>query len=490
MNYLVGWFGDDGTLIHTQTISSTGELTISSLETDHKGTVYLTGSNTQALKVGGKIFGPAEGKNTFVVTLKDNGKQIVVLKPEKDPSSHYYCSTLDQNNLLHVAGTTTAPVDSIMGPDAEKCNELFITSFINGSKQDSALILLKGIDLVPVSIKEADGKLWIAAQFKYYCVNGSDTIIAKGQNDVVMITISANLEEKTVWIIGGKANDLPLDLSVSGKQVILTGTYSDVFTAGSEKLVGNELGSDIFLITYSSDSQEQLKAISIGGVNNDFPCAAITSKAGVYLLGQFKETLESGVNSIKTQGSYDVFVARYENCKAKNAINIESKAIKDKKGVTIYLLTAADGFTSYRWDNSLGFTQKVEVKDPKSYVVEAVDQTGCTCYGQISLTKTKSATIPQDTEIPTDDGQLAEFKLYPTITEGLVHWQAGSNFPAEGATLKVYNASGQIVLEQNYPGDIGATSVQSFDLSRNITGIYMIEISGNGYSKNVKLSVK
>jgi hypothetical protein len=141
VNYLVGWFGDDGTIIHTQTISSPGELIISSLETDHRGTVYLTGWYTQALQVGAQVFESAEGKNTFVVTLKDNGQQISVLKPEKDTTSQYYCSILGQNNLLHVAGTTTAPVDSTKGEDAERCNSLFITSFVQGAKQDSDYIV-------------------------------------------------------------------------------------------------------------------------------------------------------------------------------------------------------------------------------------------------------------------------------------------------------------------------------------------------------------
>jgi hypothetical protein len=349
---------------------------------------------------------------------------------------------------------------------------------------------LKGIDLVPVSIKEAGGKLWIAAQFKYYCINGSDTIIAKGQNDVVMITISANLEEKTVWTLGSRANDLPLDLSVSGNQVMLTGTYSDVFTAGSEKLVGNALGSDLFLITYESESQKQLALISIGGVNNDFPCAAMTSKAGVYLLGQFKETLKVRLNNIKTNGSYDIFVARYENCGAKPAINIESKLQEDKNRELTYLLKADDGYTSYKWDNHLGYGQNVEARDGNSYVVEAVDKFGCSCYGEISLSTTKSARLTNENELQPDDGQLAAFKLYPTVTEGLVKWQAGNNFPSDGAMLRVFNATGQIVFERNYRGDIGSTSVQTINLSALTQGIYTIQIVGNGYHNNKKISVK
>jgi hypothetical protein len=122
-------------------------------------------------------------------------------------------------------------------------------------------------------------------------------------------------------------------------------------------------------------------------------------------------------------------------------------------------------------------------------VVEAVDQYGCTCYGQISLNKTKSATIPGEKPL-TNDGQLATFKLYPTITNGQVHWQAGEGFPIDGAKLKVYSASGQIVLERNYPGNTGSKSVQSIDLSAQTHGVYLVEISGNGYYKIEKVIVR
>ena len=364
-----------------------------------------------------------------------------------------------------------------------------MASFDNGEKRNTESILLKGIELVPVSIKEAGGKLWIAAKFKYYCLNGADTLFAKGQNDIVMVTVSPKMDEKSVWTVGGRADDLPFDLSVSGKQVILSGSYSDVLTAGSEKLRGNDLGSDLFLVSYHSESREQLKALSIGGTHNDFPCAAITSEAGVYLLGQFKETIKEGGNTIKTHGSYDVFVARYENCGAKKAIVIEAKAQTDKKGETTYQLAAAEGYTSYQWDNNLGFARNAEAKPGSSYVVEAVDKYGCTCYGQISLNSTKSATIPGE-QPPTDEGQLVAFKLYPSITNGQVHWQAGEGFPLDGAKLKVYNTSGQIVLERNYPGSTGSTSVQTIDLRAQIHGIYMVEISGNGYYKIEKVIVQ
>lgn len=489
VNYLVGWFADDGSLIHTQTISSPGELTISGLETDHKGTVYLTGWYTGGLLVGAEKFVAGEGENAFMVSFKKNGKEKSLQKLVKPQTCRYYSSTLGESNKLYVTGITSGIADSIAGMNPGSYNNLFVTFFDNGEKRNTETILLKGIELVPVSIKEAGEKLWIAAKFKYYCINGTDTLWAKGQNDVVMVTVSPKMDEKSVWTVGGRADDFPLDLSVSGKQVILTGSYSDILTAGSEKLKGNELGSDLFLVSYHSESGEQLKAISIGGVHNDFPCAAMTSEAGVYLLGQFKESMKIGGNTIKTRGSYDVFVARYENCGAKEAIVIEAKAQTDSKGETTYRLSAAEGYTSYKWGNNLGFARNVDAKFGNSYMVEAVDQYGCTCYGQLSLNTTKSATIPGENPL-TNEGQLATFKLYPTITNGQVHWQAGEGFPLDGAKLKVYSASGQIVLERNYAGSTGSTSVQSIDLSAQTHGVYLVEISGNGYYKIEKVIVK
>jgi hypothetical protein len=459
---------------------------VTSIETDHIGTVYLTGWYTQSLKIGDQLVEAQEGENAFLASIKTFGKEISVKKFSQPGICRYYSSTIGKDSLLYVLGITSDVKDSISETHSDLYNNLIVSTFENGEIRDTSSILLQGVDLIPVSIREAGDRLWIAARFKYNCINGTDTIHAKGQNDVLLLTYSPDTKEKSAWAIGGNADDLPLNLTVSGKQVMISGSYSDILRAGDEELVANEMGCDLFLISYEAESQKQLTAFSIGGINNDFPCAASTSQAGLYIVGQYKESLKIGFDSIKTKGSYDVFIARYENCGAKNAINIATKAKNYLNGEITYELKAEDGYKMYRWDNHMGFGQSVEAKAGNSYVVEALDSYGCTCHGEISLSKNKSAVIPETID---PEKQTSPFKLYPTITQDKVYWQAGSEFPVDGATLRVFNTTGQVVLKRNYSGEIGANSVQSIDLNNKVQGVYMIEISGHGYFQKEKVIV-
>ncbi|MGE5428585.1 MAG: T9SS type A sorting domain-containing protein, partial [Methylococcaceae bacterium] len=487
VNYLVGWFDDKGTLLHSLTLGSPADLEVSSIETDQKGTVYLTGWFTQNLKIGNKQIEALEGETAFMASIKNDGNEISVKRLLKPVKCRYYSSTIGKDSLIYVVGITSDAGDSLDDSASETYNNLFVSTFEKGEMKDTCKVLLKGIDLVPVSVKATGDTLWIASRFKYNCLNGQDTISAKGQHDVLMHTWCPTTNRDTTWTIGGYADDLPLNLTVSGRQVMLSGTYSDKLMAGNEELQANELGSDLFLVSYDAKTLKQFDAFSIGGTNNDFPCAATTSKAGVYLLGQFKEMMEVGLNKIQTNGSYDVFVARYENCDAKNAISIAARAKSTTNGQTTYELKAEDGYKTYKWNNPLGYGQSVEAKEAGSYIVEALDSYGCPCHGEISLSKNKNAVIPDPNDV---QEQTAEFKLYPTITEGMVYWQAGEKFPEEGATLRVYNATGKVIVEEIYPGNTGSTTVHAFNLNQQSPGVYLVEVSGKGYSKIEKVILK
>lgn len=487
VNYHVGWFDDKGVLLHSLMLASPAELELTSIETDQKGTVYLTGWFTQNLRIGTQQIEAQEGETAFMASIKNDGKDMSVRKLSRPGMCRYYSSAIGKDSLIYAVGISSEAGDSLADSGIASYNNLFVSTFEKGEMKDTCRVLLKGMELAPVSVKATGDTLWITSRFKYHCLNGQDTLSAKGQNDVMMLTWCPTTNKDTAWTVGGYADDLPLNLTVSGQQVMLSGTYSDKLLAGDQELQAKELGSDLFLVGYDANTLKQLNVFSIGGTNNDFPCAAITSKAGVYLLGQFKEALEVGLNKLQTNGSYDVFVARYENCDAKNAISIAAREKSFTYGQTTYELKAEDGYKSYKWNNHLGYGQSVEAKEAGSYVVEALDSYGCPCLGEISLTKNKNAVIPE----PNDpEEQTAEFKLYPTITEGMVYWQAGSDFPVDGATLRVYNATGQLVLERNYSGDLGPVSVQQINLGANVQGVYTVEVTGNGYNKIKKVIVK
>jgi hypothetical protein len=489
VNYLVGWFGSDGALLHSQALASNGSLELTGIETDKSGNVYLTGWFTQDLLMGGETHTAEPGENAFLAAFKKNGKEKNLQKWARPRTGRYMAPTLDGNGDLHVAGITSEAGDTIDGAPGLYYNRLFVTSFGGGKDRSGETVLIKGLELEPVAACELDGRLFVASKFKHYCLLGADTIKSMGQNDILMASCNLQGGDPTFWTLSGYGNDMPLGLSVTNDQLVLTGTFADtLWMDGSHLLAGKPLGSDLFLIAYNAGGNSPLTALALGEAHNDFPCAVTASEEGVFVLGQFRNALYVNGDTLKTNGGYDVFVARYENCGAKQALKIKAKAQKTTQGIPTYQLSAADGYNNYQWNNGLGYGPTATAQLGDSFVVEATDEYGCACYGHIDLGTEKSASLLAALE--EDDGFESAFKAYPTVTSGKVHWQAGDGFPADGATLRISNASGQSVLTRHYDGSTQPNAVNTLDLGHLARGIYLLELTGTGYNKNFKVVLK
>ncbi len=489
VNYLVAWFDSRGGLVQTQPISGDKGLEIAAMETDPSGAVHLAGWYTGEVDLAGEKFTGKGNETPFLMTLKRNGKQTAAMREKEALTGRVCALATGSGNRLHLAGTVAGAMAN--GTSSFTMQHLYAATIGSNGKTEMHLPLLKGIDLEPVSVKENGGHLWIASRYKHYCILGNDTIHAKGQNDILMAKVPTGTGKPEFWSIGGYGNDMPLGLTLTGNQTVLAGSFADtLWFAKGNYLVSESFGSDVLIAAFDHGS-EPVRALSLGGSHNDFPCAVSASEEALYLLGQFKNTIETPNAKVGTQGSYDVFVARYENCGAKPEVKITSKQEKNAKGATVYNLTAPAGYASYHWDNGLGFTQTVTAAPGGTYTVEATDQYGCKVYGAVDLTGNKSAGAGTDQEHGAADGAAyVPFKLYPTVTRGMVYWQPGSGYPVDGAMLKVYDSAGRTIYSVGTRGLLAPAEAQSLDMGAFPKGHYLIEISGGGYQKIEKVIVK
>lgn len=499
-NYVVGWFDEKGSLTGHTSVCGTGTLQIGSMNCNSDGSVNLTGSYTDTLRIDGKDWGIAATETPLLLTLQENGKSKGMKALSDLDNRQVFACTGNQGNKMLIAGTSPSndTADNAKNPKGDYSGTevvaddgyrtLFTAVMNQGGNISDIKTLVKGIELQPVSVVTARQSTWVASRFKYNCLDGADTLKAKGQHDILLAKIPEKGDTQ-LWTIGGYADDQPLYLKASGDQAILAGYYSDTIWFGEDNiLVAQPWGSDLFMAVFE-DEQMPVKTLSIGGLYNDFPCAMETSDAGVYLFGQFKDTLMVGKSVIGSAGSYDLFVARLENCGAKTPVEIFATAVTDAKGGTGYQLSVKNSYTSYQWSDGLGFGTTANVDKAKKYSIEAIDLFGCKCTGEINLASLKSALIGQENN-QLSNAQQAEFKLYPTVTSGLVYWQPGSKFPQGGATLRVYDAKGSAVLVKEYPSQLAPLSVQTLSMGRFVPGQYLVSITGNGYKESVKVIMK
>jgi hypothetical protein len=249
-------------------------------------------------------------KSPFVVTLKKNGKQKEVIKGNDVLKGHVYAMCKGKGNELHVAGISGEEND----PDQPLIvyRKMYVASIGSNGKIYDYQPLLKGMGLKPVSIQSFNGYLWVASQFRHYCVFGTDTLKAINNIDILMVRINEKTGQAGAWTIGGHTRCIPLNLSVSNDQLILSGNFSHELWFGDKYISAAPNGCDIFLLAFE-DGPEPVSSLVIGGVGNDFPCDVQTNGEDIYVLGQFKDTINIAGNEHVPVGSYDILLARYEN---------------------------------------------------------------------------------------------------------------------------------------------------------------------------------
>jgi hypothetical protein len=476
-NYLVAWFDLNGKLSHHQILAGKNSITINDMQTDKHSSVYLCGGYTETLWAGKKSFHNDKEEQSFVAVFSNKGKEVTVNCEDKTDVGDYYACYPEQRNQILIAGVLR-----------QKNDDCLYYSEQNNGKSKKPTPLLTGKNIEPKSINKQKDAIWITASYKNFYIVGIDTTFAKGQKDIVLVKVPTKKGIVQTHTIGGYGNDIPLNLNISGEQVLLAGSYADTLWYNeSDYHVAEELGSDMFLATYNENNKKPITSMSLGGLHNDFPCAVATSEAGVFVLGQFNKSLQTTKSNFSTSGSYDVFVGRFENCGAKEDININVKSHKNK-GTQTFTLTAEDGYSNYQWGNYKGYGQSIEAKKGEVCSLTATDRYGCVCKGEINLSGNLKSININNTE--TDIDNLVAFNLYPTIVSDKVYWQPGSSFPKTGATIKIIDAIGRTVLVKDVGSISSASEKQTLNMGRLMPGQYLIEITGIGFSEQQKVIVK
>ncbi|MBN2237634.1 MAG: hypothetical protein JW729_08730, partial [Bacteroidales bacterium] len=224
--YLATWFDDKGKITDQTTIEGSNGFNIEALVSEPSGAVHLSGWFNNEMKVDELFFSEPKSsqKSPFVVTLQKNGKQKEVLKGNEVLKGHVYAMCKGKGNELHVAGISGEEND----PDQPRIvyRKMYAATIGSNGKVYDYQPLLKGMELKPVSIQSFNGYLWVASQFRHYCIFNSDTLKAINNIDILMVRINEKNGQAEAWTIGGHTRCIPLNLSVSNGQLILSGNFS------------------------------------------------------------------------------------------------------------------------------------------------------------------------------------------------------------------------------------------------------------------------
>jgi len=484
VNYAFTYFDKNLSVTAKTVIASKKDSRVTGYQRNTDGSYYFTGWFEDSIQVDDKLYVTQGDDNVFSGSLQQGAKLKWFKQMDAKGLDKSFAAIADKSGKNYMLGTTgKGDFAGLKKPRTvgEEMAHLFVMENTSDGATTNITYPLYGLEIEPVEILNDSVNLWILANFKYSAyVNGIE-LISYGANDVVLLKVSQQTKEIKYYQLGGLGNEAATALVKSGNQVIVAGSFTDEITFAGTTVKNEEFGTDIFIAAFDKDCNPA-SLVTFKGNQSEFPCSVISVGTGIYIAGEFTGTLSLDDATFTSQGDEDIFIARVENCPAKQPLQITISEYAISKSNKGWKLDAGEGFSEYLWDGGLSETREHVVSNPGAYKVTVVDKDGCVYTDSISIMTKKSSSIIPDLKEP------HPFSLYPTLTKSSVYWNPSSEWVSLAAYVKVFDVTGKIVLKQEMK-QVDDTEY-TIDFSGHPEGPYVVEISGQGFRQTTKIVLK
>nr|WP_319511417.1 T9SS type A sorting domain-containing protein [uncultured Draconibacterium sp.] len=485
VNIMLSWFDDSFELTQSLQLACTEEFDITGLHAAEDGSCYFSGWFTDTLQIKQNVYQSQSDKDIFVGKVSDQG-ELQWMKLFKGEGEDIPNSIVNHSpgKLLLSGITSNGCFGSKMNPKSNvgEAKYLFTAELDSEGEVIDVCYHLEGAEIFAVDLLADSTSVWILANFKGSLRESKQTgvTVATGKSDVLLLRYDLLEKTQKKCQLGGGGSETANTLIKSGDNLLITGQYSGTINFGLATIESNKKGTDVFIAMVSDDCIP-VNIFALSGENDEFPCSAFASSSGVYVSGEFKGKMNTGNGELLSAGKEDIFLARVENCNAKNPLKIKSTVLDENTNEFVWELDAGSGFVDYSWDNGLSTSRYFVTNETGKYTVTVNDFFGCTYNAEVELIAEKSSSLPLNQD-------ETEFKIYPTVTTGSVYWEPASVWENKQAVVTVFDATGKMVMKQE-PGLL-IQQAYSLDLSGEAEGVYMIEISGEGFREISKVMVK
>lgn len=160
---------------------------------------------------------------------------------------------------------------------------------------------------------DSQGNLYVTGSFEGKLIIGTDSLLSNGSVDIFVAKYLA--DGTPVWAVsaGGASADYGLSIEIDAlNNIYITGYYYDSAAFGGIQITAYK-SSDIYAAKLSSDGY-WLWAKSYGGNGYDKgQKLALDADANIYLTGVIEQTAYFDEDSLTSEGSRDIFVAKIDS---------------------------------------------------------------------------------------------------------------------------------------------------------------------------------
>ena len=470
-NFVVANFTENGELLNHFVFATTEKSKFVDFCLAPDGDLYFTGYFRGVLYAGNDIY-EASGQDIYVGKVSKQGKYKWLKHWGAEGNDQPFNLVKDKTGKLYLTGLTHAgcfggkyPVPQLI----ERKDHMFLAQINDGGNIVDVSYILYGSDFEGKGIALNDTSVWLTAMFKYNVTTIENyTYYSKGKYDILLLNSPLKKIDFNIQQIGGYGSDIPIQIALSGNVLVFAGMYSGELYLNDIALEHETVGNDIFVSTINNKGEFD-KVLTLSGENYDYSSVLKIFNAGVYVAGEFKEQLGIGEMAVVSSGREDIFVARFENCDAKNPLTLTVDSTLIKPGLYSYRISANEGFINYLWANN-STNSFIETQKAGLYFLEVEDNWGCFYLDSVSINGLKSVFLGEGSV------QTGGMKFYPTYTQDKVNIIVENDIETASFILIVSDINGKIYSSVKMAGSMKSSEVYQVSLHGLSPGSYFVTV--------------
>lgn len=279
-----------GNTYSTGRINGTANFDLITLNTKGSTDIYVTKQDVTGKYLWAVRFGGTSGDNSFSIAADTAGNTYV---------AGSFQGTADFGPFTLTSKGST----DMFAAKLDKTGKVLWAIGAGGIYADYGY----GIDV------DSKGNVYVTGSFQDTASFGTATFTTKGSNDIFLAKLDSNGTWSSVQQFGGTSSDIAYDLKVDNKDAPhIAGIFANSIEIGSTTLSSN--GSDDIFVAKWNASGQSMWAKNAGGSGNDrVTRLAVDASNNAYVVGYFNDTTTIGTTTLKTNGSNDFFVAKFNN---------------------------------------------------------------------------------------------------------------------------------------------------------------------------------
>lgn len=333
----------DGNWVWDQTFGNRNNQTGVALTVDGDNNVIITGRFRNPLNFGGGVRSPVGRRDIFIVKLDTDGFYLwdrTFGSVGRDAGRRV---AVDAGNNIYVVGNFERTINFGGGDRTEGDNTLYDAYLLKldssggyigdntwgGGEEDANW----GVTV------DSGGDVYVTGYFEDTVDFGGGDRISLGSWDICIVKFDNNCNYIWDRTYGGTGEDFGFDLAIlCDDHLFVTGSFENTvdFGGGNRTSAGDK---DAYILKIDSDGH-YLWDDTFGGIDRDRTQGIVIDPSeGMYVTGYFGDAVDFGGGDRTSNGSFDVFVVKYEvPIPATVDINPNTLNLKSKgRWITCYL---------------------------------------------------------------------------------------------------------------------------------------------------------